>query len=389
MIIGPTFFSSPSNPGGDLTTGTPTTAIFGANNTVAAQIDSTSVLVVYQAADDFYTKGVIVTDAGGGAVSFSAPVTISSAIGAIGLLAMHVLDASAGTYICTYSLASSNHYSRIVTVSGGVLTVTGTEDFIANLSTIPSASLVLQRSAVISSTFVAVAMTSPLGLYVSIGSVSGGTVTYGAPALTELGTLGGQGSRLLTGDGGVVMYGSKFGVADNRLWSCSVSSAGVPTPAYLTATIGDRIHTPTSGSIPGPMAQTGAGSHTLMEHTSLGGVYATKAQVSGGVSTYSNSDANPNLLSAGPYTAPPNGTSGLMVASPSTTKAILCYRSGTTWGGGMLGIAGNVNMAGDCINLTPSGTSGFIPAIAFLTEFKFIMVWSASSLLHGQVCNIG
>lgn len=390
MNIGPTFFSSPGGEG-PIVPGTPTAALFGGNNNVLARITDTTALLVYQQnSGSFTTSAVIVTDNGDGTVTFGTPVQVSTAAGGLYWFSLHALDPAAGTFMCAYSALSGGSFfphTRIITVTGSSITVTGTEDLVGNASTIPSTTLVGLTLAVISPTIVAMRLSASGGSavpgdYVSIGTVSGGTTTWGAPVDTGVDGIAG---RLLLGNGGVVTYGRHATSPDNRLWAASVSSGGSATPPYLTATIADRIHTPTSGSIPTISAQVSTGLHALVERTSGGGTYCTRAQLSGGVATYSNSDANPNLLSLSPYIAPVNMFHGTMVAAPSGSKVFAAYAQGTTWWGAKMGVSGNINMIADAIAITPSGASNFVPGLVYLTEFRAMLVWSSGGLLYGQV----
>ena len=391
FMIAPPFWGGVAGPPppdpGTITIGSVTVAPFSTLNMVAAQVDSTRVVVFFQNLADNKASAVVVADAGGGAVSWKTVVPVSSGVGSVLLLGMEVLDAGAGTYMGFYS-ASNVIYSRIFSVSGDVVTVTGTEDIVADTSTIiGSTSLAPYRGCVMGVSSAACVFANNANVYAArFGSISGGTTTWGGTTLLDatINTPMGQGSRLLpTGAGSVVMFANK--AFDNTLYVTEISS-GSASALFTPVVAADRVLYNLASSTPGAMARLGATLYALMCRTDPGaGIYCTRAVVSSGVSSFSNNNVTPNLLSAGPYVIPPE-TTGMMVAAPSMSSLLHISRSGTTWWGGIMGVSGNINMAGDTIALTPSGASSAVPGAAFLGGGKFIMVWSASGVMRGQVC---
>lgn len=393
FMIAPPFWGGAAGPPppdpGTISLGSPTPAPFSTLNMVAEQVDSTSVVVFFQNLSGNKASAVIVTDAGGGAVSWGTVVPVSSGVGSVLLLGMEVLDAGAGTYMGFYQ-NSNSIYSRIFTVSGGVITVTGTEDLVADASTIGGVtSITAYRGCVISTASAACTFSTDTAVHAArFGTISGGTTTWGNTTTLDatMGNFAGQGARLLpTGGGSVVAFATK--AFDNTIYVTEISP-GSASALFTPVVAADRVLYNIASSVPGAMARIGTALYALMCRTDPGAdIYCTRAAVTAGVVSFSNTNTVPNLLNGGPYVAPVE-TTGMMIAAPSMSSLLHINRTGTAWQGGIMGVAGNVNMAGDTIALTGSGTTGAVPGAAYLTGGKFIMVWSVAGVMQGQVCTL-
>lgn len=390
MIIGPTFFSGNAFDEGVLTPGTPVpTAIAVSGTPVICKIDSTRGLIVYQRGGTFDLAAVVVS-VSGGVPSAGTPALLSASI----RTPLSVRPLGDGTQFVAFYRNSTNLFAQVFEVSGTTITTPNAEATSAALTSpnrgygevlsAASAGIVFEASDA--------GVTKVHGVAITIAS---GVCTFGTPAISDMRSMGGGGSRPVLRSGQLVQFGKD--VASSPIYLASVGfdisgstcTAGAVKMPTLTA---DRIRADATYGTGGTIDAGGGVVALLYQDFGTGSVASVRGAWSGTDATYSNSDANKNILPGSPYAPPttievqgygqvsPSGSYGTLFTSPS--GAVKMYP---------IGISGTVNMAGNGVVLVASGASNIRPGHVYLsaTEILYCYVISSGVLLGLGTCGVG
>lgn len=337
------------------------------------RVDSTRAMLCYQDPNSAYqVRCVVVTDTGS-TPSFSAGTIISPNrlvrwVGALSSGKLLVLKTS-GTVV----------YAQIVNVDSSDTITFGTEYTIYTGAASPNS-----LGAIVSSSGAVAICTQPAANMSAVGmSISGNTITSGTAVGLGVISLGGQGSAPQPTTDGCMVIGSSNGSTPNYMTAVQVTLAGTTVTTggvYMAPSTVNRIRTDGQTGASAPLT---AGTMAQVYRSGTLETGTTKISMSGGVATFSNTDANPLKMSASGFTFPVySGTAGQGRAdsNPSRTKVVYMWRESNVWMGILILVGTTLPQSANKLKLQ-DGTNSYamVPATCFLTDDTMLFIYIDTS----------